>query len=278
MISKENLQTYYEVTRTLIRDINYAYLLPHPTLRNLISNYTITFPAKGVMSEEYTILPHGCATLVLSYDGNKTTSSLFGPMTKPVCVGSEANLSKLLFIVEFQPAGYYAFSGIPQKELTNCNCSFEHINPPLHNLFVQNLENATDICSLVNGIDQLFLAYLKTSIYRPEFTGANHIILESGGQVSVKELSHNLYYSERHLGRIFDQYLGISVKSFSRLVRINKAMRLLKHPNHSVTQVYLTAGFYDMPHFIHEFKSICEITPQKYRDKMSDFYSEVAKF
>jgi len=278
MISKKNIQTFYEAYRILIKEDDYVYLLPHPALKNWISNYTITFPIKGMMSNEYTIMPHGSATLVLSSDGNKTFCTLFGPTTKPFCVGSEANQFQLLFIVEFQPAGYYAFSGMPQKELTNCIFSFENVNPAMNSLLAQHLENAPDIHSLVGEIDKLFLAHLKTVLYRPEFSVANQIILNSGGQTSVKELSHNVFYSERHLGRIFEEYLGVSIKSFSRLVRINKAIRLLRQPQYSITQAYLQTGFYDMPHFIHEFKSICGITPQKYKDNMSDFYSEIAKF
>lgn len=278
MISKKNIATFHEAYRTLIKEDDYIYLLPHSALKNWISNYTITFPIKGVMSNNYTIMPHGSATLVLSSDGNKTFCNLFGPMTKPICVGREANQFKLLFIVEFQPAGYYAFSGMTQKELTNCIFSFEDVNPTMNRLMAQHLENTPDIHSLIGEIDKLFLAHLKTVLYRPEFSAANQIILSHGGQTSVKEISHNIFFSERHLGRIFEEYLGMSIKSFSRLVRINKAIRLLRRPQYSITQVYLQTGFYDTPHFIHEFKSICGITPQKYQENMSDFYSEIAKF
>jgi len=278
MISKKNLLPFYETYRILIKGDDYVYLLPHPALKNWISNYTLTFPIKGMMSNEYTIMPHGSATLVLSSDGNKTFCTLFGPMIKPVCVGSEANQFQLLFIIEFQPAGYYAFSGMPQKELTNGIYSFENINPAMNKLMAQHLENALDIRSFIGEIDKLFLAHLKTVLYRPEFCVANQIILNSGGQTSVKELSQYVFYSERHLGRIFEEYLGVSIKSFSSVVRINKAIRLLRQPQFSITQAYLQTGFYDMPHFIHEFKSICGITPQKYQDNMSDFYNEIAKF
>lgn len=278
MISKKSIEAFYEASRILIKGNDYLYLLPHPALNNWISNYTLTFPFQGMMSDEYAIMPHGSATLVMSSDGNNTFCNLFGPMTKPICVGSEANKYKLLFIVEFQPAGYYAFSGMPQKELTNCVYPFEDVNPAMNRLMAQHLENTADIRNFVSEIDKLFLAHLKTVFYRPEFSEANQIILSSGGQTPVKELSHNVFYSERHLGRIFEEYLGVGIKSFSRLVRINKAIRLLRQPQYSITQAYLQTGFYDMPHFIREFKSICGITPQNYQDSMSDFYSEIAKF
>lgn len=266
------------MSRVLIRDTDFAYLLPHPALNNWISNYTITFPSEGMMSDKYAVIPHGCATLVLSFDGTKILGNLFGPATKPISIGNEANRLRFLFIVEFQPAGYYAFSGMPQNELTDTVIAFETVNPALNRLMAQQMETAADIHNLITEMDRLFLAHLKTAFYRAEFSLANQMIVKSGGAISVKELSKNVFYSERHLGRIFGEYIGVNIKSFSRLVRVNKAIRLLQQPYSSITQTYLQTGYYDMPHFIHDFKSICGITPQEYRDNLSDFYSEIAKF
>lgn len=278
MITTESIKGFREVSRVLIRGADFMYLLPHPALRTWISNYTITFPSVGMMSEKYSVIPHGCATLVLSCGNSAITGSLFGPITMPAIVGSEANRFELLFIVEFQPAGYYAFSGMPQKELTDCVITFEDVNPAMQRIITQKLETSVDIESLIAEIDRLFLAHLKVEVYRQGFSLAREMIVHSGGLVSAKELSQNVFYSERQLSRIFDTYIGINPKSFSRLVRVNKAIRLMRRRDYSLTRVYVETGFYDMPHFINDFKSICGTTPQEYRNNMSDFYSEIAKF
>ena len=278
MITRESIKDLRDLGRVLIQDVDFVYLLPHPSLRTLISNYTVTFPCVGMMSDEYSVIPHGSATLVFSFDGNRISSNLFGPITKPACVGRHANCFRLLFIVEFQPAGYYAFSGMPQKELTNCVLSFDAVNPAMNCLMAEKLEAAPDLSSLITEMDRLFLAHLKIAFYQQGFSLANQMIIHSGGLLSVKELSQNAFYSERHLNRIFDEYMGIGIKSFSRLVRVNRAIHLLRRRDYSLTEVYLETGFYDMPHFIHTFKSICGTTPQEYRDNMSDFYSAIAKF
>jgi AraC-like DNA-binding protein len=265
-------------SRLLIRGVDFIYILPHLELRNFISNYTITFPSKGMMSDNYAVLPHGSATLVLSCTGSQIHGNLFGPITKPSYVGKSGNNFSLLFIVEFQPAGYYAFSGMPQKEITDCVIDFEDINPSMNRLMANELETSLSIHNLITKIDRLFLAHLKGAFYRREFSQANNLIINSGGTLSVKELSNNVYYSERHLGRLFDEYMGVGIKSFSRLVRVNRSIRLLQRRNYGLTQVFMETGFYDMPHFINDFKAICGITPQEYRDNMSDFYSEIAKF
>lgn len=278
MITKDSLPAFRETPRILAAAEGFIYLLPHPALRRWISNYTITFPRKGLMSDRYTVMPHGCATLVLSYDGSRFSGNLFGPATKPTCVGSEANRFQMLFITEFQPAGYYAFSKTPQKELADRLLPFEAVDPAFHHLIAQRLETTPDINALIAEIDKLFLAHLKTVPFRDEFSLANNIIVSSGGLISVKELSQRVFYSERHLGRIFGEYLGVNIKSFSRLVRVNKAIRILQKPYGNITQAHFQTGYYDLSHFVRDFKSICGITPQEYRDNASDFYMAVAKF
>jgi len=278
MISKDSIQNLHNQSRVLLKGADFVYLLPHPALRKWISNYTVTFPHANMMSDNYSVIPHGSATLVFSFDGNRIRSNFFGPITKSAQIGRQANFFKFIFIVEFQPAGYYAFCNIPQTELTDCLLPFDVVFPVLNKLTTEKIETSHDLTCMTAEIDKLFLTHLKIAYYKPEFSLANQLIRFSGGLISVKELSQNIFYSERHLNRIFEKYLGIGIKSFSRLVRVNKAIRLLRRRDYNLTKVYLETGFYDMSHFINDFKIICGITPNEYRKNMSDFYSEIAKF
>jgi AraC-like DNA-binding protein len=230
-----------------------------------------------MISDNYTVIPHGSATLVFSFDGSALYSSLFGPATKPCMVGNRTNQFSMLFIIEFQPAGLYTFTGVKQSELTDRKIPFELINPKLNRSIAETLYNASTINELIAGIDRLMLSNLHT-IYPSVLNLATQTIIDNMGNISAKELSGSVFYSERHLNRIYDQYFGMSVKSFSRMVRINKAVRLLHDSTHSVTYACHAAGFYDLSHFIHDFVSACGITPQEYRNNMSDFYSQIAKF
>ena len=70
----------------------------------------------------------------------------------------------------------------------------------------------------------------------------------------------------------------MNTKTFSRLVRINKAVRLLQNPGTSISSVCYSAGFMICLTSFLDFKDVTGITPLDYRHKMSDFYSEIAKF
>ena len=108
---------------------------------------------------------------------------------------------------------------------------------------------------------------------------ANHII-RAGGSISSKDIANSVHYSERHLNRIFKQYIGTSTKSFARLVRVNKAIQLLQNTNAPTTIAHVAdlMEFYDHSHFTRDFKLICGVTPAQYLENMSDFYTEISKF
>ena len=277
MITREDRQPFHDTCRILDKADDFIYVLPHPGLLEWISNYTITFPNGKIISDDYTVMPHGSATLVFTFDGNNLCSNLFGPITKPCMIGRQANQNDMLFIIEFQPAGLHAFTGVDQRELSDQTLPFSFINPVLNKKIMETLDSVHSMHELVIHIDHILLSCLPLT-HPGELHLSVESIIKNSGNISVKELSEAVYYSERQLNRIFSRYLGMNTKTFSRLVRINKAVRLLQNPGTSISSVCYSAGFYDLSHFIHDFKDVTGITPLDYRHKMSDFYSEIAKF
>lgn len=277
MIVKKDIRIYHDTARILLRENDFVYILPHPALRDKISNYTITFPNQQILPDIYTVIPHGSATLVFSCNQRESDSHLFGPMTRPCMVGGVANQSEMLVIIEFQPAGLSAFTGVSQNELTDRTIPFEIIASSLNRLLAEALEHAGCLDELITRLDRILL----NNIYDQcpsELKMAAEMMMKSAGNLSCKKLAASVYYSERHLNRIFQDYFGMNTKTLSRLIRVNKAIRLIKHTPYPLTRVSCETGFYDLPHFIRDFQSVCGLTPQEYRNRMSDFYSEIAKF
>ena len=70
------------------------------------------------------------------------------------------------------------------------------------------------------------------------------------------------------------------LQQYLRLQRINRALSVLENPADSFFLIALaqSLGYYDQSHFIHDFKSVCGITPTGYLQNMSDFYKETYKF
>lgn len=91
MLTKESISNYTtNYSRILMGGNDFIYIQPNLQLIKYISNYTITFPSQGVISDNYVVMPHGSATLVLSCTDSKILCNLFGPITKPAFVGHSA--------------------------------------------------------------------------------------------------------------------------------------------------------------------------------------------
>ncbi|MCB7429791.1 helix-turn-helix transcriptional regulator [Erysipelatoclostridium ramosum] len=66
------------------------------------------------------------------------------------------------------------------------------------------------------------------------------------------------------------QRLGCSMKTIQKIQRINQAVNLLKQQSLSLTAIAQQCGFYDQAHFIHDFREICNVTPQQYQKQLQD--------
>lgn len=157
MISKKDFEDFREVHRIISRSQECLYILPHSLLRKYISNYTITFSNKDIISDGYTVLPHGCATLVFSLGNSGLNSRLFGPLTKPCQVGTHANSSYLLIIIEFQPGGLSIFSEVKQKDLTNTILPFADISSSINCKIFEMIKVAENIDDLADMLDRILL-------------------------------------------------------------------------------------------------------------------------
>ncbi|HBG7378601.1 TPA: helix-turn-helix transcriptional regulator [Clostridioides difficile] len=277
MLKKESIHFINKNRSLIVCEDNFVYLLPCIQLRNWISNFTISFPNQTIISDNYTIIPYGSVTLVFFYDATGLHSLLFGPTTKPKTVGNIANRCDVILIIEFQPAGFFPLIGIQQSELIDKVVPFSIINTSLDLEIKKIFNESLSIDKLILKLEELLISNIKIE-YSYEFILAIQLIIQNSGNISSQEISKKVFYSSRHLNRLFNQYLGLSMKSFSRLVRINKSIKLLNNNKTSLMYICNELGFYDIPHFIKDFKIVCGITPQKYRANMSDFYSEIAKF
>lgn len=277
MIHKINLQSICKSRKILIHEENFAYFLPCEQLSSLISNFTISFPNDSIISEEYTIMPHGSVTLVFFYYKSKLHSFLFGPTSKPIKVGNLANKCDSIFIIEFQPAGFYPFSKINQKELTDKIVPYSFINHLLDKCIRDIYHTSFSIDALLDNIEKKLITCIDFP-YPQELTLCIEAIIQNKGVLTTIEIAKNGSYSPRHLNRLFNLHLGMSMKSFSRLVRINNSIHFLNEKANSLAFICEKLGYYDVAHFVKDFKIICKITPQEYRMNMSNFYNEIAKF
>ncbi len=261
----------------LLRGEGFVYIPPHPALRPYISNYTFTFPEETTMSDQYTIMPSASSTLVFSSTENRMQSDIRGVNTKACMVGQHANQCSFLLLIEFHPGGFYSFLQLHQLEFQDVAINFGDISADLDRKIKDALEHFHSIDLIVQFLNHTFLSYYQSIKDGDVLFGAMNLIIKNAGRISVKDLANDTHYSEKHLNRFFQQYVGTSIKTFSRIVRINHILRLMDSMDGTMAQLAQIGNYFDQSHFIHDFKSICGVTPQEYIHNKSIFYNELFK-
>jgi AraC-like DNA-binding protein len=83
---------------------------------------------------------------------------------------------------------------------------------------------------------------------------------------NLNDLSKELAINPAYLSREFSKYFeNLSYGEYIRKLRIEKALDLLKHSNHSLTEIAYLTGFSDQSHFTRIFKKITGEKPSSFR-------------
>jgi len=97
---------------------------------------------------------------------------------------------------------------------------------------------------------------------------AVEIIFGAHGMISVADVCKELTIGERHLQQLFQTYIGLTPKFFTRIVRFSYVFKVIKEEKPDWSDVVHEAGYYDQSHFIRNFKAFTGEDPGKY------FFSE----
>jgi AraC family transcriptional regulator len=92
--------------------------------------------------------------------------------------------------------------------------------------------------------------YLRANLHRP---------------VKLAELADVACFSEFHFHRIFTAVSGETLNNFTNRLRLEKAARLLRYSEQSVTDIALDCGFSSSATFSRAFRSGYETSPSEFR-------------
>lgn len=91
-----------------------------------------------------------------------------------------------------------------------------------------------------------------------------HRLVRAPGGIPIAALADEVGWSQRQLESRFREQVGVTPKAASRVLRLQRALRLLVSDGASVAWVAATVGYNDQAHFSHECKSMTRCSPRDF--------------
>lgn len=240
----------------------YQKIKPSKGLDELIDSFWVF--SKNKASENFKVLPDTCTDLV--FDLNQSKGFLSGVMTnyQRMELATESNLIGIRFKTE----KFGSLSKIPLNETKNLRVELSQIFPTKNLIRLSQLNELETITDKVNFLEN----FIKTS-FKENYERQDQMILSVAknirllnGNVNIGDLAKSYHISLRQLERRFKNYIGLTLKEFSNIVRFNNAKKTIATSTRtSLLEIAFDTGFFDHSHMTYEFKRISGENPSCFR-------------
>lgn len=243
-------------------------LPPSPALADLIRHYLVIEYASLTGPGTYRFFPDGSPGIVFSFADPLTGAALpassfvYGQTSRHSDLAAVGNLG--LLIVVFQPWGLYGLTGIPGTETVDLRVGA--------NDFFRTDEIGERLQECSSWRDRIRLLEIlltqRRKLVLPDLQGIPYVVSRMNAAdepLSIRSLAEASCLTERTLERRFHQLVGMSPKPFSRILRLQKSLKMKRlQPDLSLMDVACKAGYYDQAHYIREFSDLTGLTPGQY--------------
>jgi AraC-like DNA-binding protein len=227
---------------------------PAESLKKYIKHFYL-FNSQALTPER--ILPLGTIEMTISLGSTTKDILINNTGTRSYFVTPKA-LNETVGIC-FQPWGLHGLFQLSPAELAQRKLPLRDIlRPPYRDLVHQVQDQNTPAKTI--SVLQKFLLRLAQNQESGVIDDAVKYIDHHHGQLHLPDLYHRYYVSQRRLQQLFECAVGMPPKKYSRLKRFQFAVTQLKKGS-SLTTLALNTGYYDQPHFIHEFSQFAGVSP-----------------
>ncbi|MER5353493.1 helix-turn-helix domain-containing protein [Kitasatospora sp. NPDC002551] len=187
---------------------------------------------------------------------------LGGLHTAPALISHDGRQSGIQLAVH--PLAARALFGLPAGELSGLDVPAEAVLGAVAARLQEAVREAPGWPERFAALDGALLRLARPSgRVPPEVVRAWAVLRRSGGALPVAELARETGWSERHLLDRFRRETGLSPKAAARVIRFDRARRLLALPGPAPRLAELAArcGYADQAHLAREFRALAGCAP-----------------
>jgi AraC-like DNA-binding protein len=205
----------------------------------------------------------------------------------------EAVGERHFMIARFTPLGAHVFLGLPMHLIAGRTVGLDEIDSDLMRRVLNCVGRVSGWCDRFAAMDSL-VAERTLTPSAPHMTArAWDMLSAADGRIAVGSLAAAFGCSHRHLISQFQKCIGVTPKSAARLLRFNRAVRLMNRrafsrhdmvagkpyieaaagagaPSIAWAGLAADCGYFDQAHFIREFQHYAGATPSAFLKQVAD--------
>jgi AraC-like DNA-binding protein len=254
--------------------------IPAEPLRPYVAAYT-GYRQRGVPPARHRGLPSPYLTLIFTLDEPLTIVAHPDPRQPPgeygALLGGLHSVPALIthagaqsgIQVALRPLGARALLGLPAGELAALDLPAEAVLGDVCAELREKLESAAGWPERFAVLDEILLRRAADADVAPEVSWAWHELLREGGATRVSELAAGTGWSERHLTSRFRTEIGLAPKAAARVVRFDRARKLLVRKltaggDYLLADLAADCGYFDQAHLAREFRALAGCPPSQW--------------
>ncbi|GAA3128713.1 helix-turn-helix domain-containing protein [Streptosporangium carneum] len=254
---------------------------PPPELRPFVVRYT-GYRETGMPPGRHRGLPSPYLTLIVTLDdplvlavrsdgrpGPVRYDALVGGLhTTPALITHDGSQSGVQLALT--PLGARALLGLPAGELAGADLHLADVAGPLAERLRGRVLEGGGWAGRFAALDAVLLERLRAESAVPaEVAWVWERLLATGGVMPVSELAREVGWSGRYLSRRFTAEIGLRPKETARVVRFDRARRLLQRSAASgggltLAELAARCGYYDQAHLAREFGALAGCPPSRW--------------
>lgn len=205
------------------------------------------------------VIPDTCADIIYDIDyTDQTVSGGFCGVNDHsfYSLGNEQNEHLMAtFAIRFFAWGAYVFAEDSLKATVNGYYEIRERFEWLDRMIRPKLLELKTLQEKVIYVEQILTKKIQNVKENEIVKNTINNILINNGSLEVSKLARESFVSNRQLERLFHEYIGITPKKLSNLIRYQLLWRdILCVPDFDISNAVYKYGYTDQSHLLHEFK------------------------
>lgn len=198
-----------------------------------------------------------------------------GFRTEPITIPSGTDAA--MMVIAFKKGMAAPFFPFPMEEIANSVVDADLVWGTDFGLLRERLLATKDIDQRFRIVEDFLIREFQSQMaINPCVAFAIGEMTTRPDAISIAKMNAKIGYSQKHFTEMFRRQVGVTPKSYLKIMRFQKAVRTIDAANNiDWGQVSLHCGFYDQSHFINDFKHFAGFTPEQYAKIQTNYQNYV---